>query len=108
MLLNLLTWATLLFEGSFIFLVWNRRIRPWVLGIGVLFHIGIDLFFDVGFFSWAMLIAYLAFLPPEVADRVLDRIRGPAAAHGPPRAAGDVAGADGSAATVLLPVEPAE
>jgi hypothetical protein len=103
-LLNALTWATLLFEGSFIFLVWNRRLRPWVLGIGVLFHLGIDLYFDVGFFSWAMWIAYLAFLPPEVADRVIARIsalvrREPASAPAPTSMSGP---------TVPLTVEPAE
>jgi hypothetical protein len=95
-LLNALTWATLLFEGSFLFLVWNRRMRPWVLGLGVLFHLGIDLFFDVGFFSWAMWIAYLAFLPPEVADRVVARI------------SGFLRRGRGSAPAVPLTVEPAE
>jgi hypothetical protein len=69
LLLNALTWASLAFEASFAFLVWNRRLRPWVLGVGVAFHLGIDVLFDVGFFSWVMLAAYLAFLPPEVADR---------------------------------------
>ena len=42
-LLNLFTWATLAFEATFFVLVWNRRLRPWVLGIGVAFHLGIDL-----------------------------------------------------------------
>jgi hypothetical protein len=74
-LLNLLTWGTLAFEGSFAVLVWKRRWRPWVLWIGVAFHIGIDLCFDVGFFSWAMIIGYLGFVPPEVADQVVARIR---------------------------------
>ena len=110
-LLNLLTWATLVFEGSFIFLVWNRRFRPWVLCIGVLFHLGIDLFFDVGFFSWAMWIAYLAFLPPEVADQVIDRIRGVfrrlTRTEATARAAASTAAVT-SAPTVLLPVEPPE
>jgi hypothetical protein len=97
-LINLLTWATLLFEGSFLFLVWPRKTRMWVLGVGVLFHLGIDLFFDVGFFSWAIWIAYLAFLPPDVADRVvawLDRTL-------------HRRRAEPSGATVLLPPEPAE
>jgi hypothetical protein len=67
--LNLLTWSTVAFEASFAFLVWNRRLRPWVLGLGAAFHLGIDVFFDVGFFSIAMWIAYLAFIPPDVADR---------------------------------------
>jgi hypothetical protein len=74
-LLNALTWGTLLFEGGFALLVWKRRWRPWVLWLGVAFHVAIDLCFDVGFFSWAMLIAYLAFVPPEVADQVIARIR---------------------------------
>ena len=73
-LLNLLTWATVVFEASFLFLVWNRRLRPWVLGVGVAFHLGIDVFFDVGFFSIAMWIGYLAFVPPDVADRWIERI----------------------------------
>lgn len=69
LLLNLLTWGTLLFEGSFAILVWNRRWRPWMLGAGVVFHLGIDVVFDVGFFSYAMIVGYLAFLPPDTADR---------------------------------------
>lgn len=74
-LLNLLTWGTLLFEGSFAILVWKRRWRPYVLGAGVLFHLAIDVTFDVGFFSWAMIVGYLAFVPPETADAWIDRLR---------------------------------
>jgi hypothetical protein len=102
-LVNLLTWATLVFEGSFLFLIWNRRSRLWVLGVGVLFHLGIDLFFDVGFFSWAIWIAYLAFLPPEVADGVvawIDRTIHRRGAEAPSD--------DPSGAPVLLPPEPAQ
>lgn len=76
LLMNALTWGTLLFEGSFAILVWKRRWRPWVLWTGVAFHLAIDVFFDVGFFSLAMCIAYLAFLPPEVADRWAAKLRG--------------------------------
>ena len=74
LLLQGLTWATLAFEASFIVLVWNRRLRPWVLGVGVAFHLGIDVLFDIGFFSYAILLTYLAFVPPEVADRVIARL----------------------------------
>lgn len=72
-LLNALTWSTLLFEVGFAVAVWNRRLRPWVLGAGVLFHLGIEAFLDIGFFSMAMWTAYLAFVPPDVADRVVAR-----------------------------------
>ncbi len=97
-LLNALSWATIAFETSFLFLVWNRRLRPWVLGVGVLFHVGIDLFFDVGFFSWAMFIAYLAFVPPDVADRWIVRIERILRRDR----------AEGSSPEVPLAVEPAE
>jgi hypothetical protein len=71
--LNLLTWATLAFESSFLFLVWSRRLRPWVLGIGVAFHLAIDIVLDIGFFSAALWISYAAFIFPEVADRVVGK-----------------------------------
>jgi len=72
-LLNLFTWATLAFEATFFALVWNRRLRPWVLATGVALHLGIDIFLDIGFFSIAIYIAYLAFLPDDVANRIVAR-----------------------------------
>jgi Vitamin K-dependent gamma-carboxylase len=72
-LLNLLTWATLVFEATFIVLVWDRRRRLWVLAAGVLLHLGIDVFLDIGFFSAAIYLAYVAFLPPDIAQRVVAR-----------------------------------
>ncbi|MFL6206930.1 MAG: HTTM domain-containing protein [Acidimicrobiales bacterium] len=72
-LLNLFTWATLAFELTFFALVWNRRLRPWVLGLGVALHLGIDVFLDIGFFSVAIFTAYLAFLPDDVAGRIVGR-----------------------------------
>jgi hypothetical protein len=73
-LLNLLTWATLAFEATFAFLVWNRRLRPWVLWLGVAFHLGIDVVLDVGFFSAALWVSYLAFLFPATADRIVAQV----------------------------------
>ena len=72
-LLNLFTWATLLFEATFGILVWNRRLRPWVLGTGIAFHLGIDIFLDIGFFSIAIFLAYLAFVPDEAANKLVGR-----------------------------------
>lgn len=98
-LLNLLTWGTLLFEGVFVFLVWNRRLRPWVLWTGVAFHLGIDVFMDIGFFSYAMALSYLTFLLPETADRIVGRWD--------PEGVGPSADLGGAAAVVAA-VEPAE
>jgi hypothetical protein len=71
--LRVLTWATLAFEATFCVLVWPRRLRMWVLGAGVALHLTIDLFLDIGFFSLAILVAYLAFLPADLACRLLPR-----------------------------------
>ena len=73
------TYATLGIELSLGILVWNRRLRPWVLSLGVLLHLGIDWSLRVGFFSLAVFVMYVAFLPSERAtgwtlsahDRVL-------------------------------------
>ncbi len=88
LLLNLFTWATLAFEATFFVLVWNRRLRPYVIAVGVLFHFGIDIFLDIGFFSFAIYLAYVAFLPDDVADRIVGRFD--RRALGPPPRGGEV------------------
>lgn len=69
-----ITWAVLALELSLGALVWIRRLRPWVLLAGVCLHLGIEWRLRVGFFSWAMLTLYLAWVPADVAERVLARI----------------------------------
>jgi hypothetical protein len=64
---NFLTFGTLATELAIGILVWNRKLRPWVLLAGVGLHLGIDYAVRVGFFSYVILVAYLAFLPPERA-----------------------------------------
>ncbi|MGV0795209.1 HTTM domain-containing protein [Mycolicibacterium sp. XJ1819] len=70
LILNALTWGTLIIEVAIGVLVWNRRWRPWVLAAGVMLHAGISLTLEVGFFSFAMFILYLAFIPPERAEAI--------------------------------------
>lgn len=70
-LVNLQTYATLVIETALAFLVWNRRARPWVILAGVLLHVFIDYAILVGFFSFIVIASYLAFLPPETADRAV-------------------------------------
>jgi hypothetical protein len=79
LLMNALTWSTLVTELSVGILVWNRRLRPWVLAAGVVMHIMIMITIAVGFFTLAMFVLYLAFVPPEMVERL-------------PRAAKDLAG----------------
>lgn len=65
------TYGTLGAELAIGVLVWNRAARPWVLGLGVLLHLSIELTLTVGFFSAAMMTLYLAFLPPTRAEQLL-------------------------------------
>jgi uncharacterized membrane protein YphA (DoxX/SURF4 family) len=71
LLTHVLTYGVLVLEASLGVLVWVRRLRPWVLLAGVCLHLGIEYRLRVGFFSWAILVTYLAFVPSEVAERVL-------------------------------------
>jgi hypothetical protein len=68
---NLATFGTLALELSIAILVWNRKVRPWVLAGGVAMHLAIALNIMIGFFTMAMFTAYLAFVPPETTERIL-------------------------------------
>jgi hypothetical protein len=67
LIVNLMTYGTLAVELAIGILVWNRVLRPWVLLLGVFLHLGIDFTTRVGFFSYAVFVAYVAFIPPERA-----------------------------------------
>lgn len=72
---NILTFGTLAVELSLGILIWNRVLRPYVIGAGVALHAGIDYSIRVGFFSYAIFAAYLAFVPPETANRAILAVR---------------------------------
>ena len=55
--------------------MWNRVLRPWVLACGLVLHIGIDLTLRVGFFSYAIFVLYIAFLPPETVSKLILNVR---------------------------------
>jgi hypothetical protein len=65
--------ATVLFEVSFAFLIWNRLLRPFVLIGAVFLHGGIGLLMGLDGFSAVMLTGCLAFVPPEIVRRLIDR-----------------------------------
>jgi hypothetical protein len=78
-LVNAATWGTLVVESALAILVWNRRCRLWVLAAGVVMHVTMMVTMNVAFFSVAMFVLYLAFVPPELVAR-LTRRRQPTAA----------------------------
>ena len=69
-----LSWATLAMQASIPVLIWIPRTRWLAATLGVAMHGGIDLVLVVGFFFLAMLLLYLAFTPPDVADRWIGRV----------------------------------
>jgi len=58
------SWATLAFELGFPLLVWPRRLRLPVLGIGLAFHAGLEWMLNVQLFQWTITAFYLLFLQP--------------------------------------------
>ena len=72
---NLLTFGTLGIELALGILVWSRKLRPWVLLLGISLHLGIDYAIRVGFFSYVVFVAYIAFIPPETAERWIGSLR---------------------------------
>lgn len=75
LLVGLMTWGVLAAELALGTLVWNRRLRPFVLLLGVALHLGIQYGLRVGFFSLVIITAYLAWVPPDAADRAVARAR---------------------------------
>ena len=73
---NVLTYTVLLTELAVAVLVWNRRLRPWVLVAAIAVHLAIDYALRVGFFSYAVIVALLAFLPPETVSARVSALRG--------------------------------
>lgn len=72
LLMNAATWGALITEIAIGVLVWNRRLRPWVLAAGVVMHTMIMITFAIAFFSLAMYVLYLAFVPADRMRRFVD------------------------------------
>jgi hypothetical protein len=73
--MNMLTWGTITVELAVGILVWFPRFRPWVLAAGVLMHLLIDAYVQVGIFSYAMFVMYFAWMSPETAKLLPQKVR---------------------------------
>lgn len=76
MLVALLTHATVFWETYYCCLVWNRHLRPLVLGMAIMVHGGIVLFLGMITFGLAMIFANLSFLQPDTVRRWVDPVAG--------------------------------
>ena len=75
LLMNVATWAALATELAIGVLVWNKRLRPWVLAAGVAMHLMIDIGIIIGIFSYAMFVLYLAWVPPDTVKRLPNNLK---------------------------------
>jgi hypothetical protein len=67
---------TLALEISFSFLVWEPKLRWFMLCGAVMLHTGIALSMGLVTFSLMMLCLVFAFVPPQAVHHLLDRLRG--------------------------------
>jgi Vitamin K-dependent gamma-carboxylase len=74
-LVNVATWTTLLVELAIAVLVWSKRCRFWVLAAGVVLHLILMVTMNVAFFSVAMFVLYVAFVPWEFVQSMPDRVK---------------------------------
>lgn len=65
LLMNVVTWGALGLELAIGVLVWNPRWRLRALAAGVVLHTVLLLTFGIAFFSFALFVLYVAFLPPD-------------------------------------------
>lgn len=70
-IINLMTHVTILWELSFAALIWSRTMRPLVLIVGVLLHLGIGAFLGMWTFGLVMLIGCASFLPPTTGAFIM-------------------------------------
>ncbi len=64
---------TLVFEIGFSLFVCIRPLRKYVLLVGVLFHLGIFVVMEIGWFSQVVLCWYVLFVPGEQVAVVVRR-----------------------------------
>lgn len=64
----------LLYQVGFIFLIWNKRIRKPLLGLGLVFHVSIALIMGLTYFGLALCCIYIIFLDPRGAQTVWKKL----------------------------------
>jgi hypothetical protein len=70
-----MSWATLIWEGGFPVLIWVRRLAPWLLLVGAVFHAVILFTLHANTFSVVAVAAYPALLSATQFDRLEGQIR---------------------------------
>ena len=74
-LCHVMTHATILWEVTFSAGIWVRPLRPLILIMGALMHLGIGAFMGMWTFGLVMIFGHVSFWPPEAVHWLLGRFR---------------------------------
>jgi predicted DCC family thiol-disulfide oxidoreductase YuxK len=69
-LVNIASYATVLTEIAFPFLIWQRRTRPYLLAAAIFLHLEIAVFMNLVYFSTVMIMGHMSFMRPEWLARL--------------------------------------
>ncbi len=69
------TYTLLLFQLSFPFMIWFKKVRRYYVFMGMLIHIGISFIMGLTFFGYALCISYFLFYDDSEANMVFKNIR---------------------------------
>ena len=64
-LVNAATYATILIEVAYPFLIWQRRTRPYMLAAAVFLHLQFFFLLKLYYFSFVMIMGHMSFIRPE-------------------------------------------
>jgi predicted DCC family thiol-disulfide oxidoreductase YuxK len=64
-LVNIATYATVLIEIAYPFLIWQRRSRPYMLAAAIFLHLQFAMLMGLFYFSWVMIMGHTSFVRPE-------------------------------------------
>jgi len=73
--IKLFTWGTLFAEALLCTLIWSKPpLRYYVLGLGVLLHLGIEWSMNIPLFEWLMICSFVLFIEPNHVEAAVNRI----------------------------------
>jgi predicted DCC family thiol-disulfide oxidoreductase YuxK len=69
-LVNVATYATILIEIAFPFLIWQRRTRPYFLALAIALHLQFAVLMGLFYFSFVMVMGHMSFVRTEWLARL--------------------------------------
>jgi predicted DCC family thiol-disulfide oxidoreductase YuxK len=69
-LVNAATYGTILIEIAYVFLIWQRETRPWLLAAAIFLHVQFAVLMGLFYFSFVMIMGHMSFVRPEWLARL--------------------------------------